>query len=101
MAMYNILIPHKKLKTSFVEFGGTFGGTLRDPIETYNRYMYWVFGIPDANITSGWYSSSPKMGYMKNWRDHIEKYDRPDLFNGEYRKLFGYDRAVKLFKYYS
>lgn len=71
--MTSILLPHKK------------------------RNSYWVFGIPDSDITSNWYDVRPSDEYLKLWEAHVKTYDKPDQFRGDFRQLFGYTKAAAMF----
>jgi hypothetical protein len=98
MASYEILLPRKKRKSSFENFGGSFGGTLRDDISKYENYVYWVFGVPGTEVKTGWYATKPNDKYMELWENFVYTHDKPEIFNGDYRNLFGYSRASKMFK---
>ena len=100
MPSYKILIPHKKKKPSFIEFGGNFGGLLQNDITEYTRnYLYWVFQVPGSDIKAGWYAKIPPIEHILKWRDHVMTYSNPAVswYRDEYRNIFGYTKATELF----
>jgi hypothetical protein len=96
MASYEILVPHKKKKTFFVEFGGKLNGRLVDNICEYKTYAYWVFGIPGTDVQTGWHAAPPNKEYMRAWQKHVDAADS-SAFDGDYRVLFGYEKASEIF----
>lgn len=95
MAFYTSLLPRKKRFSSFPEFPGV----LREPNDCYSTWAYWVRQIPGFEDTkSGWYAKPPSNDYINAWREYVMHYDKPEIFDGKYRELFGYNKAAPLFE---
>lgn len=96
-----ILLPHRKLKSSFEAFGGSFSGTLREPLEKFTgKYIYWIKNIPGSSLETGWYSRPASSEYLVKWKHYVETHD-PKGFDGAGRILYGYAKATEKFSEYA
>ena len=92
-----VLLPHKKKKTTFKEFGGTLSGHMNDSLEEYGDYIYWVWGVPGTKMKTGWSASRPAAADIAAWKDYVTTHN-PEVFG---RSVLGYDEASELFDAYT
>lgn len=98
-----IKLPHKKRKSSFKEFGGSFSGSLLNDIDDYNNYMFWHYSVPGTDMETGWAATRPSVDELLAWEDYVKTHE-PDVFQNDpkysARHILCYDEAAKYFDTY-